>query len=265
MCRLMPTMERRTLPQFGHRHVYITFTEFWKGRRGHWDVFLSRPHSPSPSDSSCPGTAPRKRLGKRFLGLENLSRGSGGLELGCGAQASSGGQRRSRTGARDGHGRGGRAPGNIGRGRSSRGKPGPGSTQDLGPCMRAPRSRSHRTTHLSFAWSWFIQQESVWIGVKSIISVGRPKGVPQIPGAGLGAGRRRGGQAAAHAPVATAGTAPAVGHVAALLPALLPRVTGSAGSWPRQHAGRSPAAPRASGAARYARVRRGPGSQTMTS
>lgn len=27
-CRLMPTIERRTLPQFGHRHLYITFTEF---------------------------------------------------------------------------------------------------------------------------------------------------------------------------------------------------------------------------------------------
>lgn len=29
-CRLMPTMERRTLPQLGHRHLYITFTEFWR-------------------------------------------------------------------------------------------------------------------------------------------------------------------------------------------------------------------------------------------
>lgn len=29
-CRLMPTMERRTLPQLGHRHLYITFTEFWQ-------------------------------------------------------------------------------------------------------------------------------------------------------------------------------------------------------------------------------------------
>lgn len=28
-CRLMPTMERKTLPQLGHRHLYITFTEFW--------------------------------------------------------------------------------------------------------------------------------------------------------------------------------------------------------------------------------------------
>lgn len=27
-CRLIPTIERRTLPQFGHRHLYITFTEF---------------------------------------------------------------------------------------------------------------------------------------------------------------------------------------------------------------------------------------------
>lgn len=26
----MPTMERRTLPQLGHRHLYITFTEFWQ-------------------------------------------------------------------------------------------------------------------------------------------------------------------------------------------------------------------------------------------
>jgi hypothetical protein len=26
--RLMPTMERRTLPQLGHRHLYITFMEF---------------------------------------------------------------------------------------------------------------------------------------------------------------------------------------------------------------------------------------------
>lgn len=32
-CRLMPTMERKTLPQFGHRHLYITFTEFWRGRQ----------------------------------------------------------------------------------------------------------------------------------------------------------------------------------------------------------------------------------------
>lgn len=29
-CRLIPTMERRTLPQLGHRHLYITFTEFWQ-------------------------------------------------------------------------------------------------------------------------------------------------------------------------------------------------------------------------------------------
>lgn len=32
-CRLMPTMERRTLPQLGHRHLYITFTEFWQRDR----------------------------------------------------------------------------------------------------------------------------------------------------------------------------------------------------------------------------------------
>lgn len=32
-CRLMPTMERKTLPQLGHRHLYITFTEFWGTNR----------------------------------------------------------------------------------------------------------------------------------------------------------------------------------------------------------------------------------------
>lgn len=42
----MPTMERRTLPQLGHRHLYITFTEFWgKGRQGKGDV--SSPSAPS--------------------------------------------------------------------------------------------------------------------------------------------------------------------------------------------------------------------------
>lgn len=35
-CRLMPTMERRTLPQLGHRHLYITFTEFWTERNKGW-------------------------------------------------------------------------------------------------------------------------------------------------------------------------------------------------------------------------------------
>lgn len=99
---------------------------------------------------------------------------------------------------------------------------------------------SHCATYLSFTWSWFIQQESIWIGLESIISLGRTKGIPQIFGAGLGVGRRGGGNATAHAPVPTRGAAAAVGHIAALLP----RVAGLAGSWRREDRGRSQACPK---------------------
>ena len=46
-CRLMPTMERRTLPQLGHRHLYITFTEFWRERNRDEEVMSPRSASPS--------------------------------------------------------------------------------------------------------------------------------------------------------------------------------------------------------------------------
>ena len=105
---------------------------------------------------------------------------------------------------------------------------------ETGWSLRRPRTRGPSTaelpthaTYLSFAGSWFIQQESVRVGLESIISLGRAKGVPQILGAGLGVGGRGGGDATAPAPVPAGGAAAAVRHVAALLP----RVTGRAGSW----------------------------------
>ena len=96
-------------------------------------------------------------------------------------------------------------------------------------------------THLSFTWSWFIQQESIWISFKSIISLGRTKGIPQVLGAGLGVGGRGGGNAAAPAPVSAGGAAAAVRHIAALLP----WVTGCTGSWRRKGRGCSWACPQA--------------------
>ena len=84
-----------------------------------------------------------------------------------------------------------------------------------------------QATHLSFSRSWFIQQESVRVGLKSVIRLGRAEGVPQVLGAGLGVGGRGGGDAAAPAPVPAGGAAAAVRHVAALLPG----VAGRAGGW----------------------------------
>lgn len=102
----------------------------------------------------------------------------------------------------------------------------PEKAQDPGPVPSMAQLPAH-AAYLSFAGSWFIQQESVRVGFKSVISLGRAKGVPQILGAGLGVGGRRGGDAAAPTPVPAGGATAAVRHVAALLP----RVTGRAGSW----------------------------------
>lgn len=67
-----------------------------------------------------------------------------------------------------------------------------------------------QATHLSFSGSWFIQQESVRVGLKSVIRLGRAEGVPQVLGAGLGVRGRGGGDAAAPAPVPAGGAAAAV-------------------------------------------------------
>ena len=61
-------------------------------------------------------------------------------------------------------------------------------------------------THLSFTWSWFIQQESIRISFKSIISLGRTKGIPQVLGAGLGVGSVQGERGCAPTHICTMGS-----------------------------------------------------------
>lgn len=95
----------------------------------------------------------------------------------------------------------------------------------------SPHARQSQVTYLPLAWGWFVQQERVRIGLKAMISLGGPKGVTQVLGAGLRVGGRGGGDATAPAPVPAGSATATVRHV----PALLPGVTaGCTGNWPER-------------------------------
>jgi len=77
----MPTMERRTLPQLGHRHLYITFTEFWwrDGPCHPCPLAASPPQdtSSAPATPPAPGTPPRHGSGTFLLRGAGSSRRKG--------------------------------------------------------------------------------------------------------------------------------------------------------------------------------------------
>lgn len=82
------------------------------------------------------------------------------------------------------------------------------------PAPRETTVPTHSTcspvTYLPLAWGWFIQQERVRVSLKAMISLGRPKGISQVLGAGLRVWGRGGGDATAPAPVPARGAAAAI-------------------------------------------------------
>ena len=83
-----------------------------------------------------------------------------------------------------------------------------------------------RQWYLSLAWSRFVKEKGVRVGLEAIVHLEGAQGLAGVLGAARGVGGRRGGDVTAPAPVPTGGAAAAVRDITALLPGIARRSRG---------------------------------------